>query len=372
MTGRWVVLEPLDTVTIRDGRGFDMGMDAVAHLMLPTPATFAGAIGAVYDPTPGLGRRDPAARGTKIPSEIRGPVTVRRISDGRWEALFPVPHDVVMADGEMTRLAMPSGRTGVETDLDGEAPLLLEEPRGELASCDRHWWDSGQLAEYLHMGGLSPVLLTKDGERVYEPWKIERRVGIAREESRTVSEGMFYSSEHLRLQQDVGFAGECVGGPDRKLGGTVPFGGEGRRAEVHGDVPGIEFPDVPESFPGGELLLYLASPAVFPGGSWRPDLGLLNNGNVELVAAAVGKTRVITSGTPDRRTGKFSSGRLMWAVPPGAVYYLRFPDATAAKAAARRVHGTTISQAEDWMRTAGFGLVLTGRWGNPTEKEHEG
>jgi CRISPR type III-B/RAMP module-associated protein Cmr3 len=372
MTGRWVVLEPLDTVTIRDGRGFDMGVDAIARLMLPTPATFAGAIGAVYNPTPGLGRRDPAARGTKLPSEIRGPVTVRRTSDDSWEALFPVPHDVVMADGEMTRLAMPAARTEVETDLDDEAQLLLQEPPGGLASCDHAWWDSGQLADYLRVGALSPVLLTKDGERAYEPWKIERRVGIAREESRTVTEGMFYSAEHLRLQQDAGLAGQCIGGPDRKLDGTVAFGGEGRRAEVHGDAQGIEFPEVPESFPRGELLLYLATPAVFPGGSWRPDLGSLSDDNVELVAAAVGKTRVITSGTPDRRTGGFGAGRLMWAVPPGAVYYLRFPDADAAMAAARRVHGTAISQAEDWMRTAGFGLVLTGRWGNPIAKEQEG
>ena len=47
MTERWVVLEPLDTVTIRDGRAFDMGQDSVAHLTLPSPATFAGAIGSM-------------------------------------------------------------------------------------------------------------------------------------------------------------------------------------------------------------------------------------------------------------------------------------------------------------------------------------
>ena len=103
MNGRWVVLEPLDTVAIRDGRGFDMGFDAVAHLTLPSPATFAGAIGAVYDPTPGLARKDPAALGTRLPRQVHGPVTVRREA-GRWQALLPVPHDVVVSDGELARL----------------------------------------------------------------------------------------------------------------------------------------------------------------------------------------------------------------------------------------------------------------------------
>lgn len=367
MTRRWVVLEPLDTVAIRDGRGFDMGADAVAHLMLPTPATFAGAIGALFDPTPGLARKDLAARGTKIPSEIRGPVTVRRTSGDAWEALFPVPHDVVEAGGELARLAVPQKAAGIETDLSGEVKLLLQEPPGDLAAGEDHWWDAGQLAGYLHEGDLSSFLLTSEGGRLYQPWQTERRVGIAREETRTVTEGMFYSAEHLRLQQDVAFAGECIGGPDRKLDGTVPFGGEGRRAEVHGEVHGIGLPGIPEDFPDGRLLLYLATPAVFPGGSWRPDLRTLSDGDAHLAAAAVGKTRVITSGSPDRRTGTFSAGRLMWAVPPGAVYYLRFADADAAMAVARRIHGTTIAQAEDWMRTAGFGLVLTGRWAGPTD-----
>jgi len=357
MTGRWVVLEPLDTVAVRDGRGFDMGFDAAAHLALPSPATFAGAIGALYDPAaPGLARADPSAVGTRLPSEVHGPITVRHRS-GRWQALFPVPHDVTSSGRELSRLEPPGGKPSLQHDLDGEVEVLFTDRSGAAVPGEDHWWDAGQLADYLHEGMLSDPLPTP-------PWRVERRVGIAREEARTVTEGMFYSAEHLRPGPGVGFAGRCVGGPPKSLGGTVAFGGEGRRAEVHGDVPGIEFPAAPEDFDGGRLLLYLATPAVFPGSGWRPELApLAGDGEPpRLVAAAVGATRVITTGTADRRSGAFRNGRIMWAAPAGAVYYLRFPGADAAKAAAERIHGTTIKQAEDWMRTAGFGLVLTGRW----------
>jgi CRISPR-associated protein Cmr3 len=361
MTARWVVLEPLDTVSVRDGRGFDMGFDAAAHLALPSPGTFAGAIGAVYDPTPGLARKDPSARGTKLPSQVHGPITVRWSDEGRWQALFPVPHDVVASDdGDVARLETPVPDPAIQHDLGEEVAVLLAEPAGDSASGEAHWWGTEQLADYLHSGELSEFLRDP-------PWQVERRVGIAREENRTVTESMFYSTEHLRLDTGVAFAGRCIGGPERKLGGTIPFGGEGRRAEVHGDVPAIELPAMPEDFNDGRLLLYLATPGIFPGGSWHPDARSLTeeqgaHAGARLIAAAMGKTRVITSGSPDRRSGAFSAGRIMWAAPPGAVYYYKFPDEATAKAAAKRIHGTTIRQAEDWMTTAGFGLVLTGRW----------
>lgn len=353
MNSRWVVLEPLDTVAIRDGRGFDMGVDATAHLVLPSPATFAGAIGALYDPVPGLARKDPAAIGTRLPSQVHGPITVRERS-GSWQALFPVPHDVAQSGGELSRLEVREPDPSLRHDLDGEVTVLLDDPAGDAEPCEDRWWDAGQLHDYLRDGALSDLFPDP-------PWQVERRVGIAREETRTVTEGMFYSAEHLRPWPGVGFAGRCVGGPDRKLDGTIPFGGEGRRAEVR-EVPGIDLPAMPDDFDGGHLLLYLATPAVFPAGSWHPDLRSLGGEPPELVAAAAGSTRVITSGTPDRRTGAFGKGRIMWAVPAGAVYYLRFPDEDSARAAAGGIHGTTIRQAEDWMRTAGFGLVLTGRW----------
>lgn len=363
MTGQWVVLEPLDTVTVRDGRSFDMGLDATARLALPSPATFAGAIGALYDPTPGLARTKRDARGQELPSRIHGPITVEKDGE-QWEALFPVPHDVLIAAddtygerGEPRRLVLSRPPVGIRHDAAGQVEFLLADPPGGGEPAGDRWWDAEQLQGYLHDGDL-------DRNWRADPWQLERRVGIARGEDRTVAESMFYSIEHIRPKPGVGFAGNCLGGPDRRLSGTIPFGGRGRRAEVHGNQPAVRLPGRPEEFPGGRLLLYVATPAVFPGGSWVPDLSDWPEecGEPKLAAAAVAAPRVITTGSPDRRTGAFTAGRLMWAVPPGAVYYLQFEDEAAAAAAAVAVDGTTLRQAEDWMTTAGFGLVFTGRW----------
>lgn len=363
MTGQWVVLEPLDTVTIRDGRSFDMGMDATAHLALPSPATFAGAIGALYSPAPGLAHQDRDARGRELPSAIRGPITVHRATgpDGRarsWEAMLPVPQDVVIDDeGAPCRLALSQPQEGIWHDAAGEVEFLLTDPPDGGEPAGDRWWDADQLGSYLHDGALSEYWLD-------DPWQVERRVGIARGEDRTAAEHMFYSIEHIRPVPGVGFAGHCQGGPERDFSGTIPFGGRGRRAEVHGGQSPVRLPDPPGDFPGGRLLLYLATPAVFPGGSWYPDPDgwPAEGGAPKLAAAATGTPRVITTGSPDRRSGAFTGGRLMWAVPPGTVYYLRFADEAAAAAAAAEAHATTLRQAEDWMTTAGFGLVLTGRW----------
>lgn len=353
-----MVLEPFDTVTVRDGRAFDMGLDAAAHMALPSPATFAGAIGAAYAAGPGRGRNDPAARGTLLPAQVHGPVVVRRSDGGRWDSLLPVPADVLLSpDSAPYRLAAGQQLAGVQHDLDSQVGLLLSDPHGGGTPAADRWWDTGQLADYLHSGAVSEYWLA-------EPWEVERRVGIARGDDRTVAEGMFYSAEYLRPGPGVGFAGRCVGGPDRQLEGSVPFGGKGRRAEVHCDVSAIELPEAPAAFPGGRLLLYLATPAVFPGGGWHPDLTAWAGewGEVTLEAAAVGETRVVTTGTPDRRAGSFGGGAVMWAVPAGSVYYLQLADEAAALALAGRVHGTTVRQAEDWITTAGFGFVLTGQW----------
>jgi CRISPR-associated protein (Cas_Cmr3) len=45
MTDQWLVLEPLDTVAIRDGRAFDAGLQSVARVTPPRPSTVSGGRG---------------------------------------------------------------------------------------------------------------------------------------------------------------------------------------------------------------------------------------------------------------------------------------------------------------------------------------
>jgi len=343
---RWVVLEPLDTITVRDGRSFDAGQQSVARAALPSPGTVAGAIGAAYGARPGAGL-DPAARGRDVPAQVLGPFVVRR-RRGQWRVRWPVPCDVVREDESPVpvRLAVSSPASGggsaadVEHDLDGQVARLLT-GHGDPAG---GWWETDELAGYLAGGEIS-------GDTVAAPWEIERRVGLALEAPRTAAEGMFYSAEHLRLLDGVGWAACCIGGPQISLPQTVQLGGRSRAAQVHDGVPEPAVPAVPSAAPGGRLLLYLATPAVFAGG-WRPDLSAWPG--TELVAAALGDPQVIASATPDRATGGVGRGRMMWAVPAGSVYYLRFPSEQSALAAAAELRRSPLPQARESLANRGL------------------
>jgi CRISPR type III-B/RAMP module-associated protein Cmr3 len=363
MGGRWLVLEPLDTVVIRDGRAFDAGTNSAARAVPPTPATVAGAIGAAYGAAPGAGRSDPRSRGTALPDHVQGPIVALRGRRG-WEARWPLPRDVAEIEGtaELIRLT-PSGlNDGESCDLDGELRMFLDND-GLPAQPAEGWWGTHDLTGYLHHGLVGSSLMDA-------PWQVERRVGLARTPDRTAAEGMFYSAEHLRPAPGHGFAARCLGGPDVPLPELVNLGGRSRRAQLH-QIADLTVPQPPEDFPGGRLLLYMATPAVFPAGGWRPDLSRWHG--AELVAAAIGPAQVVTTATPRRRAGTVGGGLLMWAVPAGSVYYLQFPDSESARKAAEELHYdpsrpyAPLEQSETWLATAGFGLAFSGRWGAPGE-----
>jgi CRISPR-associated protein Cmr3 len=132
------------------------------------------------------------------------------------------------------------------------------------------------------------------------------------------------------------------------------LGGRGRLADVK-DAGELAWPARPATFPGGRLLLYLVTPALWPDG-WRPPLPQ----GVTLVAAATGEAQPVATSTPGRSWR--ADRRLRWAVPAGSVYLLQFPDQDAAAAFAASTHGAAHVQAEQRLRTAGFGVVLTGVW----------
>jgi CRISPR/Cas system CMR-associated protein Cmr3 (group 5 of RAMP superfamily) len=351
---KWVVLEPLDTIVVRDGRAFDAGLQSVARTSVPTPGTLAGAIGAAFGARPGAGH-EPDARGRDVPDRLLGPVPVVN-RGGQWRARWPVPLDVVRDDDRPSpyRLTItgqdepPGDQGGVSHDLDNEVRGLLTGAGDHVAG----WWETAELAGYLADGDVS-------GDTMPEPWRIERRVGLALDDDRTAADGMLYSAEHLRPAERMGFAVCCIGGPDVHLPETVPLGGRSRSAQVHADVKAPALPEPTAHAPDGRLLLYLATPAVFEHG-WRP--ALTEWPGAELITAAVGDPQVIAAATPDRATGAVGRGRLMWAAPAGSVYYLKFGREQDALDAARTLNRRTLPQAEESLATAGFGYALTGTW----------
>jgi CRISPR type III-B/RAMP module-associated protein Cmr3 len=350
----WLALVPRDTVFIRDGRSFDAAANAAAATIRPGPSTIAGAVGAAFGARPG-------APSEQLPAEVRGPVLARKVG-ADWEPYFPVPADLVQEDDArdpfVFRLQLAAA-TG-STDLDAAGLGWLTPPAAAgLVKPFQGWMPGAQLASYLAgtMPGADGTPATEFELADADPLRPELRAGLARTPGREARVGYLYQATHLRPDDGWGFLACCLlrHGWDRSPAGPVPFGGRSRLADVEEASTG-GWPQMSPSFPGGRVLVYLATPALWPGG-WRipvPD-------GARLVAAATGESEPVATVTPG--DGWAASRALRWAVPAGSVYRLEFGSAADAAGWAARHHGTAYGLADDdRLRTAGFGIVLMGVW----------
>jgi len=352
----WVALVPRDTVFVRDGRSFNAAADTLAATVLPGPATAAGAVGAAFGAEP---------------DEVRGPVFARRVA-GQWRPYFPVPADLVVcadAPESLVYRLKPEELAG-DTDLDqlpgehgagpGErvcvperwlVPPLAAEPAEPLSG----WLSATDLTAYLagellDSGGVTPGDLD-----LGTPFERERRVGLARDD-RTARAGFLYQTEHLRPHENWAFLAQYTYKPDwaSRLTGPVSFGGRGRLVDTEEAVS--RWPECPDPFSAKRVLVYLVTPALWPTG-WHPPLPP----GARLIAAATGKPEVVATLTPGPDPKKTRT--LRWAVPAGSVFLLEFDTAERGAAWATDVHGTAYAPGtDDRLRTAGFGVVLTGVW----------
>lgn len=338
----WLAFRPRDTVFVRDGRSFDAASDAVAQTVRPSPTTIAGAVGEAFKVNP---------------EEVRGPVLAREGPLG-WEPYFPAPADLVVTAGESHRVfrltpAEPPG----QADL-GEAARAFRwlMPPAHVGPVEplRGWIPGYVLADYLAGRLPGPDGTPASAFRVAEPLVPERRVGLARD-GRSARSGYLYQATHLRPEEGWAFLAEITVADawDAQLSSHVPFGGRGRLADV--GAVAVNWPDAAPAA-GGRVLVYLATPGIWPGG-WQlpvPD-------GAEVVAAATGEAE--PAATVKRGREWRDSRALRWAVPAGSVYLLEFGDSAAGAEWARKWHGTAYGRAEkDPLRTAGFGVVLTGAW----------
>lgn len=357
----WLAFTPRDTVFVRDGRSFDAAADAFAQTVRPGPTTIAGAVGAAFD--------------GDNPIAVRGPVLARRDGDA-WEPYFPVPADLVVTTGRTGRVYRLRPEEAGRTDLDGHSGLdtgavdsrtrlrmLLppdyaepvkpaggEEP-GRLLMPGR------VLAEYL-CGKLPGEYGTPlQSLQLAEPLLPERRVGLARE-GRRARERHLYQSVHLRPADDWAFLAEYTAEKnwDARIS-HVQFGGKGRLADVA--PAAMSWPDATTEV-GARVLVYLATPAV-----WRDGWRMPVPEGARLVAAATWEPEPAATVKPGPEWR--SSRVLRWVVPAGSVYLLEFSNMAAGAEWARQCHGTALdrgghAEEEDLLRTAGFGVVLTGVW----------
>ena len=221
---------------------------------------------------------------------------------------------------------------------------------------------------YLHgdLGDEDGLLSLNELEQPEDPISHETRVGLGLDpETRTAKTGALYSSTHLRLEEGWAFCAEVSPTPEQyelveSPRGPVRFGGLSRLADVEA-APDLAWPKGPTEFPEGKVLVYVATPAVWAQG-WLPPLPP----EAELIAASVGDPVPVAIASPAPDYQHFQRTRtLLWAVPPGSVYYLKFTDPAAAEAWAKDAHGWALAPSANpgkRLETAGFGVVLTGVW----------
>jgi CRISPR-associated protein Cmr3 len=372
---RWLSFTPRDTVFIRDGRAFNAASDAIGVTVRPGPTTIAGALGAAFGAEP---------------LAVRGPVLARHGADGRWTPYFPAPADLVETTSGPPRVYRMTPDAAGLTDLTPVAgppagqpaggPRFLLPPRAaELTSPARPltgWVPGRVLARYLAGGYPGPAGVPSTELRIEDPLVPERRVGLARD-GRTAREGFLYQATHLRPRDGWGFLAEydVPDGWTARARAEVPFGGRGRIADVDGaDIArpdagaGGDWPQASPAGPGSpggpgaRVLVYLATPAV-----WRDGWRLPVPDGATLVAAAMSGKEPEPAATVKRDQGRWRSSRMLrWSVPAGSVYLLEFANPATGAAWARKWHGRALDRGvpdnPDMIRTAGFGVVLTGAW----------
>jgi CRISPR type III-B/RAMP module-associated protein Cmr3 len=344
---RWLAFTPRDTVFVRDGRSFNAAADTSAATVRPWPTTIAGAVGAAF---------------SKNPAEVRGPVLAHRTRT-RWEPYFPVPADLVVEEGSerVYRLRPQQPDTESRTDLDMPRWLIPPPDTGKVEpfsdSYSGYLMPGSLLAQYL-AGALPKPDTTVQDLRLVQPLAPETRVGLARD-GRIARSGFLYQARHLRLEDDWAFLAEIteVGEKQPLDAKHVSFGGRGRLADV-GEAD-ASWPDHGVSKIGKQVLVYLATPAVWPEG-WRLPVPE----GARLITAATGKPEPATTLTPGRAWKETRT--LRWAVPAGSVYLLEFTDDAAGEAWVGQWQGRALQRAaaqdEDLVRTAGFGVALMGVW----------
>ncbi|HKR49620.1 MAG TPA: type III-B CRISPR module-associated Cmr3 family protein [Pseudonocardiaceae bacterium] len=339
MSTTWLAVTPLDTIMVRDGRPFQMGVSSSARSVPPAPNTLGGVVG--------------AALGRKVARHIVGPVIGTQ--DG---LMFPAPQDIVRDGSTVRRLEVTEREATARSDLDVDDRQRLSHHLVGEGDPVSDWISHPGLTDWLT--GAMP-----GGQDVPEPplwtdpaWVPETRLGLARHWSGplagTAAPGLLYTMTQLRPREGTRFLVGCVDDEPLEIrDDVVPLGGRGRLAEVT-VVPGQVLPDPPADFPCGRLTVYLVTPALLQD-RWRCP------SEAKLSAVAVAGPHPVASARPG---DDFASSRLLrWAVPAGSVFFLTFESPAKAKEWARRHHGGLLpNQSPLPIVTAGFGTCLAGRW----------
>ncbi len=396
-----VFLEPLDVLFLRGNKLFGDPGSFGESLVPPWPSVAAGALrsrmladagidltafgaGQVAHPTLGTPTR-PGSFGVTAFN------LARRFADGRVEALFALPADLVVSEAAPSALDVralsptPLPLTGEGLSCSFPLPLLsvlAEKERGKPAG--GYWLTADGWKKYLAGQVPAPTDLVKSSDL----WRIDPRVGVGLDAvSGRAADGRLFSvqaaamvkrghrigtnkatDKALLADYDVGFIA-AVSGAALPKSGALRLGGDGRAAAVHATADFVlPAPDYAAIASARCCRLVLTTPGIFAAG-WLPT-GTTQTADGEfrfdlhgvkgrLVCAAVPRAEVISGWD----MALWQPKPAQRAAPTGSVYWLDELDATPEALRKLVETGLWSESCEDAARrTEGFNRLTLAKW----------
>ncbi len=335
-------IEPLDVLFLRGNKLFGDPGSYGESLVPPWPSIAAGALrsrllaeqrvdlsafaqGRVKHPTLGT-PNDPGS------FAITNFQLALCHEDKRFEALYALPADLVVSDGQAGQPSVSRIRpVQVAVGLQSSCPLPLlpviaEQQRGKPAS--GYWLRESGWRKYL--AGVVPG--HDDLIHARQLWTIDPRIGIGLDaQTRRAADGQLFSMQAIALLRrdtsgtsrfDVGFIAS-VSGADLPSDGILRFGGDGRAAAMHAITYAPVEPEFADLIKAGRCRLILTAPGLFPDG-WRipgcNDSGqfYLEGIRGRLVCATVPRSETVSGWDLARHQPKPAQR----VAPTGSVYWL--------------------------------------------------
>lgn len=343
-------LQPLDVLYLRGNKLFGEAGSYGEAMMPPWPSLAAGAIRSrmMADANADFGSfaqgqrlRDdtlhqtlgtPAAPGTFAISQFR---VARRLADGRIEACYPLPADVVVQEVANAIIVNSLKPQALASDIASSAatlqvPILAEAERAKAKA--GYWLLEAGWSAYLSGQPLNERHLVK----VSDLWKTDARIGIAlNATSRSAADGALFTADTIAMQKNVGF----LVGVDGAQGllpndGLVRLGGDGRAAAVQPITHVAPTSDFARIDKTRRFKLVLTTPGIFSGGWMLPGLGddhvwQINGLTARLLSAAVPRNEVISGWDLAAINGKGHPKAAERVAPAGSVYWFELLEGNA-------------------------------------------
>lgn len=348
-------LEAEDVLFFRDGRPFNAGEDHhAAGRFPPPPSVIQGVFRSHYLVHKGVSLEDETSIRQAVGDggdykglRLGAPLLARIHADNRLTRYFPTPADAFLADESgVIRPRLLEAVDRHPLTVQGLRYLLTAPRNSPATKVDiGAYLSEDDFADYFLRGkAVCPV---KAGDLFAR----EARLGIQLESGRRSTQtGMLYEAEFIRPNQGVGLAVEMDGLPGFPESGVMRAGGEGRALRYRAVQPpsfAVRFAQAGESLPA-RFKAYFASPAWFEEG-WKPkDWSVFFEGEVEIVAAAIGGYEAI-GGYDLLKKEQKPAGR--W-LPAGSVLFFQTAGPAALKQSALSQRGAEI----------GCGRVVIGEW----------